>query len=182
MNRLLPLNENWLLSDGNTADSPEFHKNGIPRENAVSATLPSFTHMYIKDHVGISWYEKEFELSDLPSENEIALLCFEQAVFRTEVSVNGETVGVHLGVEDPFYFDVTSNLKLGTNRITVRTSKPHDVSVDGFTFAEVPTRNQTPHGLTPGACYNVSGIDGEVCLKILPRVYIDDLYLHKVAE
>ena len=176
--RILALNDNWLLIDGNAVDTPDLHRNGIPLENAVSANLPSFVHMYVKDHVGIAWYEKTFELSSLPSENEIALLCFEQAVFRTEVSVNGELAGVHVGVEDPFCFDVTALLKEGSNRITVRTSKPHDVDVDGYTFDEVPHRNQTPHGLLPGNCYNESGLDGEVSLKIISRAYIDDLYLN----
>ncbi|MBR4942092.1 MAG: hypothetical protein IKZ19_08860, partial [Clostridia bacterium] len=98
------------------------------------------------------------------------------------ISVNGKIAGVHLGVEDPFYFDVTELLCAGENRITVRTSKPHDKDVDGFTFGESPHRNQTPHGLTPGACYNVSGIDGEVALKFLPRVFIEDLYLDPDVE
>ena len=123
MNKALvfQLNSGWLLTDGNVSDSPEFHTNGIPRENAVNADLPCMTHMYIKDHVGISWYEKEFELPALPDENSLALLCFEQAIFRTEVSVNGRLAGVHEGVEDPFYFDVTELLIPGKNRITVRT-------------------------------------------------------------
>lgn len=179
MNKALifELSKGWLLTDGNVSDSPEFHANGIPRENAVNADLPCMTHMYIKDHVGISWYEKEFELPALPDENSLALLCFEQAIFRTEVSVNGRLAGVHAGVEDPFYFDVTGFLVPGKNRITVRTSKPHDIPVDGYTFDEIPHRNQTTRGLFPGMCYNESGISGEVCLKYLPRVYIDDLFL-----
>ncbi|MBR4942288.1 MAG: hypothetical protein IKZ19_09855, partial [Clostridia bacterium] len=83
---IMTLNDNWLLIDGNIADDPGFHCRGIPRENALTAQLPCFTHMYIKDHVGISWYEKTFSLSELPSEDKAALLCFEQAIFRTEIS------------------------------------------------------------------------------------------------
>ncbi|MGN1451177.1 MAG: hypothetical protein ACI4XQ_03680 [Eubacteriales bacterium] len=49
----------------------------------MKADLPSFTHMYIPDHVGISWYEKTFLLSTLPEPDETALLRFEQADFRT---------------------------------------------------------------------------------------------------
>ncbi|MBR6771959.1 MAG: hypothetical protein IKM29_01060 [Clostridia bacterium] len=180
--RLITLNDSWLLIDGNTNDDPNFHINGIPAENAVITNLPAYVHMYIKNHVGIAWHEKKFELSSLPSENEIALLCFEQAVFRTEVSVNGKPAGVHVGAEDPFCFDVTGLLKQGENRITVRTSKPHVIPVDGYTFDEVPHRNQTPTGLLPGNCYNESGLSGEVTLKIIPRVYIDDLYLSPNVE
>ncbi|MBE5766649.1 MAG: hypothetical protein E7335_05765 [Clostridiales bacterium] len=182
MKKVYALNDSWLLIDGNAADSAAFHQNGIPKGNAVKATLPCFTHMYFEDHVGISWYEKTFTLEELPDENEIANLHFEQAMFRTEVSVNGKIVGVHLGMEDPFNFDVTEHLQKGENRITVRTSKPHDEEIDGFTFGEVPHRNQRTTGFLPGNNYNTSGLCGEVELRILPRVYIEDLYIAPDVE
>lgn len=163
----------WVLTDGN--DGHTYHETGIPQEKAIPVELPSFTHMTIPDHVGIAWYECKCTLEELP-EDVCALLCFECAVFRTEVSVNGVMAGEHIGVEDPFSFDITTLLHPGENRITVRTSKPHEEPVDGYTLDEIPHRNQAARGLRPGWCYNESGLAGEVTLKLLPRVYIADLW------
>jgi len=171
------LNDNWLIISGNDDENISYHESGILKENAVSAKLPCFTHMYIEDHLGISWYEKSFVLEKMPETDEVALLCFEMAVFYTEVSVNGKIVGTHKGVEDPFCFDVTNDLQNGENRITVRISKPYEKDLDGYKFDEIPHRNQCVKDITPGACYNESGICGEVSLKILPKAYIDDIYL-----
>ena len=176
------LNKNWYMIDGNNCPDESFYGTGIPRENAHSITLPHFTHMSVEDHVGISWYECIFTLPELPENRQIALLCFEQAVFRAVVSVNGQIIGEHVGVEDPFSFNVTNILRAGENRITVRISKPHDIHVDGYDLNEIPHRNQTPHGLRPGWCYNESGISGEVFLRVLPEVFLEDLYLYADPE
>ena len=180
VNRIYPLNDDWRLLDGNK-ENRNYHNQLLPDE-AVPVQLPCFTMMYLEDHVGISWFEKQFELTQLPDHKQKAVLCFQQADFRAEVSVNGCVLGVHVGCEDPFSFDVTKCLKLGQNRIAVRISKPHWETVDGYTFDEVPHRNQTVTGLQPGSCYNETGISGEVTLKILPRVTVDDLYLTADAE
>ena len=176
------LNKDWLIISGNGMEDVNFHTTGIPTEHAVKAELPCYTHMYIEDHLGLSWYEKTFEIEEVSREGEIALLCFEMADFRTEVSVNGQIVGEHVGGEDPFYFDVTDTLQEGKNRLTVRVSKPYEKDLDGYTFDEIPHRNQRIKGLTPGACYNESGICGAVELKWIPKCYIDDLYLDADAE
>lgn len=176
------LNKDWFIISGNGMEEVDFHRTGIPTENAVKAELPCFTHMYIEDHLGLSWYEKNFLLEELSRDGELALLCFEQADFRTEVSVNGRIVGEHIGGEDPFYFDVTGALQKGQNRLTVRVSKPYEKDLDGYTFDEIPHRNQKIKGLVPGACYNESGICGAVELKWVPKCYIDDLYLDADAK
>lgn len=176
------LNKDWFIISGNGMEDINFHTTGIPTEYAVKAELPCYTHMYIEDHLGLSWYEKIFEIEEISREGEIALLCFEMADFRTEVSVNGQIVGEHVGGEDPFYFDVTNTLQEGKNRLTVRVSKPYEKDLDGYTFDEIPHRNQKIKGLTPGACYNESGICGAVELKWMPKCYVDDMYLDAECE
>lgn len=81
------LNDNWLLLDGN-GEEQNYHVIALPIQKAVTAQLPCFTHMYIEDHVGISWFEKFFTLPALPTAQEKALLCFEQTDFRAEVSLS----------------------------------------------------------------------------------------------
>ena len=182
MHMVLPLHEHWYIIDGNRQDSPDFHLNGIPREHAAEACVPCYTHMVIPDHVGVSWYETEFALDHLPDARERAILRFEQASFRTEVSLNGRMAGEHTGVEDPFFFDVTDLLKTGMNRLTVRVSRPYEQDVDGMSLSSIPHRNQTPSGLKPGWCYNVSGVCGEVQLEILPDVRIEELQIVPDAQ
>ncbi len=177
MNRIIQLNENWMLKDGNNSDSEIWLQNGIPQTDTFFVDLPCFTHMAIEDHVGISYFEKRFALDALPDKNTDAILFFERADFRCEVSVNGTVIGVHTGAEDPFSFIVTHELLVGENRITVRISKPYGEMVDGYTFDEIPHRNQAPSGIRPGLCYNESGICGEVSLRFLPKVRISDLAL-----
>lgn len=182
MNKIIRLNKNWLLKDGNNAESEIWLRNGISQTDTVLVDLPCFTHMAIEDHVGVSYFEKEFNLDALPDKNTDAILFFERADFRCEVSVNGTVVGIHIGAEDPFSFIVTRELLVGDNRITVRISKPHEEIVDGFTFDEVPHRNQASNGVRPGLCYNESGICGEVSLCFLPKVRINDMALFADPE
>ena len=182
MSRVIRLNEDWLLADGNGKGTDTWLRDGLPREGAAHVDLPCFTHMALEDHTGVSFYEKTFMLDGLPEDTESAILCFEQADFRCEITVNGVPMGVHVGMEDPFSFNVTQALRAGENRITVRVSKPNEEPVDGYTFGEIPHRNQTVRGLRPGANYNESGICGEVVLRILPKTRIGDMALFADPE
>jgi len=184
MDKLYDLNKNWLLISGND-DETDYHQTRIDENKAYKAVTPSFPHMYIEDHTGITWYQQEFFLEELPDKDHIAMVAFERATLKTDVSVNGKMVGTHIGNEDPFKFDVTDALKKGDNIICVRTSKPDTRDIDGYNFFEIPHRNETAEGLMPGANFNISGIYGDVWLKVIPKVYIDDVYLipdHKTGN
>ena len=130
------LNDNWLLISGNNSNI-NYHETNIAAEDGIKVQLPCYTHMYIEDHVGISWYQKDFMIDKLPDADQIALLCFEQADFRAEVSVNNKILGVHTGCEDSFCFDISDVLHIGSNMVTVRISKPHHDVVDGYSFVEI---------------------------------------------
>ena len=173
----LNLNEDWLLSSGNGQDGAAFHKNGLDAATAVKAWLPSLSHMFLEDHVGISFYQKTFFLNELPTNGQCALLRFDRADMLCEVGVNGCVIGTHFGSEEPFEFDVTKCLTVGENRITVRISKPHAEDVDGYSFSETPHSNVCRKGLFPGKRYNETGMPGSVMLVYLPRLHVTDLYL-----
>ena len=117
MNRIIRLNANWTLKDGNNSASETWLRDGLLQTDTVLVDLPCFTHMAIEDHVGVSYFEKRFDLDALPDKNTDAILFFERADFRCEVSVNGTVVGVHIGAEDPFSFIVTHELLVGDNSI-----------------------------------------------------------------
>lgn len=174
----------WLLvHDPENRGRDEKWFLGIPEERAVEATVPSFVHMYLPDCPGIAWYQKRFNTGLCLDEDHMASLHFEMADFLCEVYLNGTYIGTHRGTENPFSFDVSAALKTdGENLLAVRVSKPYTEPVDGYTFWEIPHRNQAPAGLKPGWCYNEYGLSGRVSLSILPRLRMTDLYLYCNTE
>ena len=92
-NRTYALSEKWFMTDGNDCPDAPFHETGIPRDKAIPVSLPHFTHLSLEDHVGISWYETVFTLSELPGKGRIALLCFTKTTFTTVTSDKLSTTG-----------------------------------------------------------------------------------------
>ena len=176
--KILKLNDNWYLKSLNGVNATPAVINDFDRRGKIKCRVPSFAHMYIKNFTGTSLWQTVFALSEPLRDEEAALLDFGSADFYAEVYLNGVLLGTHAGREDSFYFDVTNLLKK-ENRLAVKVSKPYEegVPLDGFTFAEIPHRNELKTGLTPGSNYNESGLSGEVTLKILQNVFIDDLHI-----
>lgn len=174
----IKLLSDWFLKSLNGAADIAAEISDFKTRGKIKCKAPAFAHQYIKNFVGTSLWQTVFTLESLPESGEAALLCFDSADFYAEVYLNGEYLGSHAGREDPFYFNAAPYIKK-TNRLAVKISKPYieGEPLDGFTFAEIPHRNELRTGLTPGSNYNESGLSGEVCVKILPEVFIDDLYV-----
>ena len=174
----IKLLSDWFLKSLNGAADIAAEISDFKTRGKIKCKAPAFAHQYIKNFVGTSLWQTVFTLESLPESGEAALLCFDSADFYAEVYLNGEYLGSHAGREDPFYFNAAPYIKK-TNRLAVKISKPYieGEPLDGFTFAEIPHRNELKTGLTPGSNYNESGLSGEVCVKILPEVFIDDLYV-----
>lgn len=182
MNRITPteaFHRGWkLIHDPLNKGKEEKWYLGIPEEGAVNAEVPSFVHQYLPDCPGVAWYQHDFATGIQPDKDHSAFIRFEMADFLCEVWLNGVRLGIHRGTENPFAFDASEALLPGAkNRLCVRVSKPHTEPVDGYTFLEVPHRNQLTSGLRPGSCYNTYGLHGEVTLSLLPKVRIGDLYV-----
>ena len=182
MNRITPfeaLNQGWtVIHDPQDRGRREKWFEGVPQEGAAPAQVPGYVHLSLPDCPGIAWYQLDFETAIRPDDDHAAFLCFDMADFLCEVWLNGQNLGLHRGTENPFSFDCTKALRPGAaNRLIARVSKPHTEDVDGYTFQEIPHRNQLPAGLRPGACYNGYGLCGAVTLKLLPRARVDDLYV-----
>lgn len=183
MNRITPtetFHRGWkLIHDPKNKGKEEKWYLGIPEEGAVEAEVPSFVHHYLPDCHGIAWYQYEFMTGIRVDKDHSAFINFEMVDFLCEVWLNGVRLGVHRGTENPFSFDASAALLPGEkNRLSVRVSKPYTEDVDGYTFLEIPHRNQTPSGLKPGACYDAYGIHGAVTLSLLPKVRIADMYIN----
>ncbi|NLV75144.1 MAG: hypothetical protein GXY52_10780 [Chloroflexi bacterium] len=156
---------------------------GIPEDRAVEAAVPCFVHQYLPDCPGIAWYQCDFSTAITPDSDHAVFINFEMADFLCEVWLNGKRLGTHRGTENPFSFDASKYLLPSEkNRLSVRVSKPYTEAVDGYTFLEIPHRNQLASGLMPGTCYNTYGIGGAVTLSRLPKLRITDLYVNGNVE
>ncbi|MEM6470323.1 MAG: family 43 glycosylhydrolase, partial [Planctomycetota bacterium] len=65
------------------------------------------------------WYRRSFRLAN-KSSGRRWLLNFEAVDYRCEVFVNGESVGKHVGGNDPFSFDISGAVLEGENELIVR--------------------------------------------------------------
>jgi len=69
--------------------------------------------------IGVGWYRTSFEVPALDVDQK-ALLVFEGAMSEAQVFVNGTKVGIRPYGYSYFYFDVTDQLKAGSNLVSVR--------------------------------------------------------------
>ncbi len=106
---------------------------------------------------GSAWYRTTFDYN-LP-ENKKLILYFGGANYQTDVYLNGQKVGMHLGGYDPFNFDITELLQPENNSLVVRVDNRREDS-------RVP-------GLTSD-WWNYGGLTREVKLVELPETYIQD--------
>ena len=71
-------------------------------------------------HIGVGWYRKSFQLSDVNDKQEV-LLTFDGAMSDAQVYVNGKKVGIWPYGYNYFYFDITNFLnREGDNLLAVR--------------------------------------------------------------
>ena len=106
---------------------------------------------------GSAWYRTTFDY-DLPS-NKRLVLYFGGANYQTDVYLNGQKVGMHLGGYDPFNFDITELVLPKENSLVVRVDNRRE-------------NNRVP-GLTSD-WWNYGGLTREVKLVELPETYIQD--------
>lgn len=82
-----------------------------------SFSIPYF--MWYKVYNGYGWYRKTVDIPQDWSDKNISLE-FEGAFIETEVYVNGDYLGKHVGGYTGFYFNITKHLNPGKNVIAVR--------------------------------------------------------------
>ncbi|PQD97086.1 glycoside hydrolase family 2 [Pradoshia eiseniae] len=118
------------------------------------------------EYCGAAWYEKQFPLEEIPSNNR-AFLYFGAVDFHARVWLNGEYIGEHEGGFTPFELEVTEKLNHDENILSVRVYDPSD-------NAEIPIGKQ-------GSWYTrVSGIWQEVYLEFRSDSFID--YVHVIPD
>ena len=123
------------------------------------------------DFMKAVWYKREF---DVPAEwdNGKILFHIDACDYRTEVWVNGKSVGTHVGGYTPFAFDITNVVKYG---------EANTVVVYAFDDARDPLQ---PTGKQDTVYQNIhycwyytrtTGIWQTVWLEYVPNIYIDKI-------
>ena len=106
---------------------------------------------------GSVWYRTTFEYQ-LPA-NQKLYLYFGAANYQTDVYLNGNKIGKHLGGFDPFNFDISQYLQEGKNSLVVRVDNRREKG-------RVPTLSTD--------WWNYGGIIRDVKLIELPSTFIQD--------
>ena len=173
---LLVLDNHWYIAhDPDNVGRERGWQNGLS-DQAVKAGRPGLVHMTLPDCFGVAWYQVCF--TDTLRAGGRRLLRINSADYLSETYLNGTLVGTHRGCEDPITFDVTDALCDGENRLVIRVAKPYSQPVDGYTFEEIPHRNnRKDDGIRPGTNFNTFGLGGRVDIIRVPNAYVEDVYV-----
>lgn len=157
------LNGQWdytILAKGNNI--PENFQGKITVPFPVESRLSGVGKTVGKDNE--LWYYRKVEISTNQRKGKV-LIHFGAVDWESEVFVNGQSVGIHRGGYDPFYFDITNALKRGKSQeITVRVWDPSD---DGPQPRGKQVKNPNSIWYTP-----VTGIWQTVWLETVPETFI----------
>ena len=160
------LNGVWQFQVGATNDPVPAGQNlaGVilvpfPMESALSGVM---------QYSAFSWYRRTFSI---PEEwlGQRIILHFGAVNWRSQIYVNGQSVGTHTGGYDPFSYDITPYLNGGTNELIVQVYSPED-------YGGEPRGKQT---LYPGGIMftSSSGIWQTVWLEPVPTTSISSIHL-----
>ena len=168
------LNGVWKYSIRNPDElDPEEHDGHIlvpfPIESSLSGVMKDLSPTQVL------YYEKTVTIPEEWQGKNI-LLNFGAVDWKCEVFINKRKVGEHTGGYTYFYFDITSYLKTGKNKITLRITDITD-SVDESWGKYQPVGKQT---LTPNSIWYTpaSGIWQPVWLEPVSSHYIEKLSIN----
>jgi beta-galactosidase len=159
------INENWeYLEDnakllGDALKSPKLWKNISLPHTWNTSDIYDLTPGYRRD---ASWYKKEFFLAKIDTPMQY-ILSFEAVNIQSEVYVNGQYAGGHVGGFIGFDIDITPFIKYGAmNQIMVRADNSVDINV-------IPSQK---------ADFSImGGIPRNVWLKVLPETHIGSFHI-----
>ncbi len=171
--------ENWINLNGlwdyavtskETTQAPSNWEGEILVPFALESALSGVKRSFSPEDA--LWYQRQFSVEPKPGKR--YRLNFEAVDYRSMVWLNGKEVGSHVGGNLPFSFDVTSLLKDGSNRLTVRVTDATDTA-----YQLHGKQRLSPKGIwyTP-----VSGIWQTVWLEEAPELHITRLKITPSAD
>lgn len=117
-----------------------------------------------KDFMRSVWYKRSITVTEEQLKGRI-LLHFGAVDYEATVYINGEIIGNHFGGYSSFEFDITDNVRVGENDLTVNA---RDV------MENIPRGKQCPDSYNPYGCLytRTTGIWQTVWLEFAPEGYI----------
>lgn len=131
----------------------------------------------IRQHIGWVWYEREFTLPAILSEERIVLR-FGSATHAAKVYVNGQLVTEHVGGFTPFETELDGCLQRGKNRLTVAVHNivnEKTLPVGQHTVEHTEGFGQTEKNTPNFDFFNYAGIHRPVKIYTTPKHYIQDV-------
>lgn len=155
------INENWTYSEDTSKDleqalkADDWQKINLP--HTWNATDPMDLETGYRRNS--SWYKKNLELPKIASGTQYTLY-FEGSNITTEVYINGQKAGEHIGGYVGFEIDITNSIEQGKNEILVRVD-------NGYNRDIIPSQKSD--------FFIYGGITRDVWLLIEPKRHISDL-------
>ncbi|MCU0362150.1 MAG: beta-galactosidase [Bacteroidales bacterium] len=117
----------------------------------------------VKYYKGAAWYQKEV---DIPKDwNDMRVVLFlERPHWETTVFVNGKKAGTENSLAVPHQFDITELVSEGKNLVSIRVDNRMKIPI-GVNSHSVSDHTQS----------NWNGIAGDISLRALPEIYIDNI-------
>jgi beta-galactosidase len=119
--KIISLNGPWRLHPGSAVEPPSLCEHTVPVPALVNAAEPGYDWQKYDYH----WYEKTFYL-DPQSQSELAFLKIEQAMFGTEVWLNGKHLGGDIACYTSQEYDCSDVIRYDwSNHLFVRVGMKH---------------------------------------------------------
>ena len=163
--RILPINRGWRYhpawvngAEGTTFDDSAFQRVVVPHTN-IELPWHSFDD---KDYEFVSTYRRRFKYPKY-ADGKRVFVDFQGVMTASTVWINGQLLGNYRGGFTPFSFEVTQHLHRNAENVLV-------VKVDSTERPDIPPFGYEIDYMTFGGIYR------EVSLRIVPQVYIDNIF------
>ena len=163
---ILPINRNWRYHPGriDAATSPGFDDSSFIRVVIPHSNMRFPWHSFDdKEYEFISTYRRRFRLPQNAKGNRV-FVDFEGAMTASAVWINGIHLGEYKGGYTPFSFELTPHLHADAENVLC-------VQLDSTERADIPPFGYEIDYMTFGGIYR------EVSLRIVPSVYIDNIFV-----
>ncbi|NSW94329.1 MAG: beta-galactosidase [Bacteroidales bacterium] len=117
----------------------------------------------VKYYKGPAWYQKKVNIPEKWAGKRI-MLFLERCHWESKLFVNGHEAGSENSLAVPHQYDITPFIKTGENLITVR--------IDNRVVIPIGVNS---HSISDHTQSNWNGITGEISLRALPSVFIDEI-------
>jgi beta-glucuronidase len=176
----IPLHGEWwfLLDPAGLGIANQWYRDGLAQENRQDkVTVP---HCFSTDpryefYTGTAWYRKTFAWKQTAGKR--VILHFDGAYYKTNVWLNGQKVGEHEGGYTPFSFDVTEQLKDGSNLLVVAVNND---TWKTNTIPGIKDKGDINDGFV--GWVNYGGIVRPVYMTIEPEVYTENVKIETMPD